>query len=212
MRTIDELDAEHSLSRWEREAERIGLDCHEAGFWTAGEVWILEGGKRRRQVAPSGFVNLLHRSCHRNLKKLDLAESARVAWSATRLRQLDCGGRPGPSREPQRPFSRSSWSQCAAVRSLPTGVSEALVLGRLPMNDFLIRTRPASSNLVRWLDRLPWVSPVVRCRNTKSAARTEDRTVRIARRAGSWMSRSRTSSSLPSDTGALELVAGRRRE
>ena len=33
---------EHWLSRWEREAERIGLDRHEAGFWTAGEVWILE--------------------------------------------------------------------------------------------------------------------------------------------------------------------------
>ncbi len=42
MRTIDELDAEHWLSRWERHAEQIGLDRLEAGFWTAGEVWILE--------------------------------------------------------------------------------------------------------------------------------------------------------------------------
>lgn len=47
MRTIDELEAEHLLSRWEREAERIGLDRHEAGFWTAGEVWILEQRRGR---------------------------------------------------------------------------------------------------------------------------------------------------------------------
>ncbi len=46
MRTIDELDAQHWLSLWKREAERIGLDRHEAGFWTAREVWILE--QRRR--------------------------------------------------------------------------------------------------------------------------------------------------------------------
>jgi hypothetical protein len=49
--TIDELDAEHWLSRWEREAEQLGLDRLEAGFWTAGEVWILE---RRSARNPHG--------------------------------------------------------------------------------------------------------------------------------------------------------------
>src|SRR4051794_41653159 len=75
-----------------------------------------------------------------------------------------------------------------------------LVLGFLRTKRFSIVTSPASSSLARWLERLPLVSPVVRCRNTKSASVTADRTVRIARRPGSWTSRSRTSS--PSATGA----------
>src|SRR3954452_4149699 len=86
------------------------------------------------------------------------------------------------------------------IRRLPAAVSATLVLGFLRTKRFSIVTSPASSSLARWLERLPFVSPVVRCRNTKSASVTADRTVRIARRPGSWTSRSRTSS--PSATGA----------
>src|SRR4051794_41745425 len=68
-----------------------------------------------------------------------------------------------------------------------------LVLGFLRTKRFSIVTSPASSSLARWLERLPLVSPVVRCRNTKSASATADRSVRIARRPGSWTSRSTTS-------------------
>lgn len=46
---IDELDAEHWLVRWEREAEQLGLDRLEAGFWTAGEIWILEQRASRKR-------------------------------------------------------------------------------------------------------------------------------------------------------------------
>lgn len=56
---------------------------------------------------------------------------------------------------------------------------------RTESNRFSIVTSPASSNLVRWLDRLPLVSPVARCRKRKSASVTEERTVRIASRPGS---------------------------
>ena len=73
------------------------------------------------------------------------------------------------------------------------------MLGLLLTNLLLISTRPASSSFVRWLDRFPLVSPVVRCRKTKSASLTEDRTVKIASRPGSWISRSRFNSSLCPD-------------
>ena len=36
---FDELDAEHWLSAWEREAERRGLDRQAATFWREGEAW-----------------------------------------------------------------------------------------------------------------------------------------------------------------------------
>src|SRR6185503_16302660 len=65
-------------------------------------------------------------------------------------------------------------------------------------------TRPACSSLARWLERLPFVKPVVRCRKTKSALRTEERTVRIASRPGSWMSRSSGISSLSADIALLD--------
>jgi hypothetical protein len=44
---IDELDAEHWMARWEREAERLGLDRFSADFWAAGREWIAE--ERRKQ-------------------------------------------------------------------------------------------------------------------------------------------------------------------
>ena len=74
------------------------------------------------------------------------------------------------------------------------------------------RPGPASSSFVRWLERLPLVSPVVRCRKTKSASWTEDSTVRIASRPGSWMSRSSVSSSLRSGIAILERQAPGRPE
>jgi len=39
---MDELDAEHWLSAWEREPEARGLDRHARTFWPDGEAWILE--------------------------------------------------------------------------------------------------------------------------------------------------------------------------
>src|SRR5687767_2548132 len=108
--------------------------------------------------------------------------------------------------------NRSSCSQWRAMRVLPRAVSATLVLGFLPTNRFTILTKPASSSLLRWLDRLPLVNPVVRCRKTKSAESAEERTVMIARRPGSWISRSSASSSLTSDTAVLQLDAGQRAE
>jgi hypothetical protein len=46
---LDELDSEHWLSAWEREAEMRGLDRHARTFWQDGEEWILE---RRRGGSP----------------------------------------------------------------------------------------------------------------------------------------------------------------
>lgn len=39
---IDELEAEHRLAAWEREAERQGLDRFTTAFWDAGDRWIAE--------------------------------------------------------------------------------------------------------------------------------------------------------------------------
>src|SRR6476659_8661230 len=64
-------------------------------------------------------------------------------------------------------------------------------------------TSPAASSFLRWLERLPLVSPVARCRKTKSASLTDESTVRMARRPGSWMRRSRTSSSVSCDIAVL---------
>src|SRR4051812_23449267 len=84
------------------------------------------------------------------------------------------------------------------MRRRPTFVSATLVFGFLRMNLFSIVTSPASSSLVRWLERFPFVSPVARWRKTKSASVTDESTVRIASRPGSWISRSRTGASLDS--------------
>ena len=39
---LDQLDAEHWLTRWEREAERLGLDRFSTDFWAMGRDWIAE--------------------------------------------------------------------------------------------------------------------------------------------------------------------------
>jgi hypothetical protein len=39
---LDELDAEHWLTRWEREAETRGLDRHSDAWWQDSEQWIAE--------------------------------------------------------------------------------------------------------------------------------------------------------------------------
>lgn len=46
---LDELDAEHWISRWEREAESQGLARTTVGFWSTGWGWITEqrGSGRR---------------------------------------------------------------------------------------------------------------------------------------------------------------------
>ena len=43
---LDELDAEHWLAAWEREAETRGLDRHAPTFWREGESWIKERNPR----------------------------------------------------------------------------------------------------------------------------------------------------------------------
>ena len=43
---LDELNAEHWIAAWEREAAFRGLDRHSAGFWQDGEAWIAEGRRR----------------------------------------------------------------------------------------------------------------------------------------------------------------------
>ena len=40
---LSEERAETLMSAWEREAERCGVRRLEPGFWTTGEVWMLEG-------------------------------------------------------------------------------------------------------------------------------------------------------------------------
>jgi hypothetical protein len=40
---LDELDAEHLIAAWEREAALRGLDRNSAGFWQDGEASIAEG-------------------------------------------------------------------------------------------------------------------------------------------------------------------------
>jgi hypothetical protein len=45
-RAIDELEAEHRIAAWEREAERQGLDRLTAAFWEAGDRWIAAQPRR----------------------------------------------------------------------------------------------------------------------------------------------------------------------
>lgn len=51
-RAIDELDAEHWIARWEREAERQGLDRLSADFWATGRDWI---GGEPPEACPSAY-------------------------------------------------------------------------------------------------------------------------------------------------------------
>jgi hypothetical protein len=44
---MDELDAEHLLTAWEREAEARGLDRYSSTFWPSGEEWIAARVRRR---------------------------------------------------------------------------------------------------------------------------------------------------------------------
>jgi predicted alpha/beta hydrolase family esterase len=44
---LEELDAEHWIARWEREAERLGLDRLTQQFWQDGRDWIAENRRRR---------------------------------------------------------------------------------------------------------------------------------------------------------------------
>lgn len=37
---VDELEAQHRIAAWEREAERRGLDRLTAAFWEAGDRWL----------------------------------------------------------------------------------------------------------------------------------------------------------------------------
>jgi hypothetical protein len=39
---VDELDAEHWIARWERQAESQGLERLTPEFWDAGGRWILD--------------------------------------------------------------------------------------------------------------------------------------------------------------------------
>jgi hypothetical protein len=43
---VDELDAEHLLAAWEREAASRGIDRHAQTFWAEGERWIRERRSR----------------------------------------------------------------------------------------------------------------------------------------------------------------------
>jgi hypothetical protein len=43
---MDELDAEHLMSAWEREAESRGLDRYSARFWDDAEGWFAAQRKK----------------------------------------------------------------------------------------------------------------------------------------------------------------------
>jgi len=43
---LDELDAEHWIAAWERNADARGIDRHTDAFWQEGSGWISE--QRRR--------------------------------------------------------------------------------------------------------------------------------------------------------------------
>src|SRR3954470_17342352 len=62
-------------------------------------------------------------------------------------------------------------------------------MGVFPSNFFSISTRRASASFERWLDRLPFVSPVMFSRKRKSALSHAESATRMARRAGSWTRR-----------------------
>ena len=44
---MDQLDAEHWIARWEREAQTLGVGRYAAEFWPDGAVWIAETRRRR---------------------------------------------------------------------------------------------------------------------------------------------------------------------
>jgi hypothetical protein len=45
---MDELDAEHWIAHWEREAKTLGVGRLSAEFWPDGGAWIAEQWKARR--------------------------------------------------------------------------------------------------------------------------------------------------------------------
>ena len=44
---MGEVDAEHLLTAWEREAEARGLDRYSSTFWPSGEEWIAARLRRK---------------------------------------------------------------------------------------------------------------------------------------------------------------------
>jgi len=44
---LDELDAEHWMARWEREAVADGIDRRSEAFWEGGSRWISEQWRRK---------------------------------------------------------------------------------------------------------------------------------------------------------------------
>lgn len=91
---------------------------------------------------------------------------------------------------------RAKADQWLSIARRPSSVIETLVFGLRSTKALITDTKPASSSLVRCEDRLPFVRPVIRRKNMKSALAHEARVVMIKSRAGSWMSLSSASSSL----------------
>ena len=44
---LDELDAEHWIAGWERDADARGIDRHTEAYWQAGSEWIAEQRRRK---------------------------------------------------------------------------------------------------------------------------------------------------------------------
>jgi hypothetical protein len=51
---VSELDAEHWISRWEREAESGGLARNAVGFWDTGWDWIAEQRATKTDMSAEG--------------------------------------------------------------------------------------------------------------------------------------------------------------
>src|SRR5882762_4948252 len=136
----------------------------------------------------------------------------------THSRPMDAGesvGETGTARllgERRRPSSPAMRSRMASIVCQYSSISdtprfERLTVVRIFLStiSLVIITSPASSRFVSCTDRFPLVSPVTRCRNTKSADRQEDSTVRIARRAGSCTNRLGTGTVLRSSFTVILL-------
>jgi hypothetical protein len=49
---LDELDAEHWIAAWEREAASCGPERHGGAFWEEGQAWIADGRRGSKPGEP----------------------------------------------------------------------------------------------------------------------------------------------------------------
>ena len=177
-----------------------------AGRITVVQPYYLEGPLVRAHFIIARRAEAAHRVAPTALEAA--VETIIRSWSDGFVDELNRAYDPARARDLARRYGeafsaayREAYTPEVAVRDLrvfesvsadrPLAVNRTTVLGNFPAKPRVSDTRPAASSLARCCDKFPFASPVSDCRYMKSACRQASSAVRMARRAGSCINRSR---------------------